>query len=86
MCDTLFQRFPHPDTFYQLWDDVTPENVDWKDIEFVWQRELNRWGGPDAMRDHWQAYARLEHEYVCCNLLTDPAPLLTRSRQRTPCA
>ncbi len=72
----LFQKFPYPETFYQLWHNVTPDDVNWDDIEFVWQRELNRWGGPEALRGHWRAYRELEHEYVCCNIMTDPSPLL----------
>ncbi len=74
--DYLFREFPHPETFYQLWDNVTPDNVDPKDIDFVWQRELQRWGGPDRLKSFWQEYSQLKHEYVLCNLLMDPAPLL----------
>jgi hypothetical protein len=77
----LFQQFPHPQTFYQLWDQLTPDQLDRDDIDAVWQRELSRWGGREALRDHWQQYARLNHEYVCCNLLDDPAPLLDRMRK-----
>ena len=72
----LFQRFPYPDTFYQLWDHRTSADVDWNDVAEVWQREMDRWGGKAAFRDHWRRYRELEHVYLCCNLLQDPGPLL----------
>jgi hypothetical protein len=72
----LFREFPHPETFYQLWGDATPENVEAADIRSMWQQELDRWGGPQVFQDHWQACRKLPQEYVCCNILTDPAPLL----------
>ncbi len=74
----LFAKFPHPDTFYQLWDNRTPDDIDWNDMAQLWSRELSRWGGPRRLRDHWQAYRELEHSYVCCDLIQDPAPLLAR--------
>jgi hypothetical protein len=74
----VFQRFPSPQTFYQLWDNATADTVSDDELDFLWQRELQRWGGSEALRDHWQQYARLAHEYVCCDVLTDPSPLLAR--------
>jgi hypothetical protein len=71
----LFSAFPHPETFYQLWDGLTPDDVDSSDIQRMWQRELEHWGTAQIFRDHWQAYRELPHEYVCCNIMTDPAPL-----------
>ncbi|MCA9265019.1 MAG: hypothetical protein KDA60_14265 [Planctomycetales bacterium] len=72
----LFERFPHPETFYQLWDNKNPDDVEWHDIERVCERELQRWGGADSFQDHWSAYRRLEHQYVCCNLLEDASNLI----------
>lgn len=74
----LFNRFPSPETYYQLWNDLTPDAVDRKDIERQWQEEIERWGGESMFRDHWRAYRTLSHEYVCCDLLTDAQPLLDR--------
>ena len=34
------------------------------------------WGTAEVFRDHWQSYVELQHEYVDCNLMTDPTPLL----------
>ena len=76
--ERLFEIFPHPETFYQLWDNLTPDKVEATDIQRMWQRELDRWGNAQTFRDHWRGYRELEHEFVCCNILTDPAPVLDR--------
>ncbi len=76
----LFDTNPHPETFYQLWQNVTPENVDWSDMEHFWQLELDKWGGAPAFKQHWQAYRQLPHQYVSCNLLTEPQRLLEQIR------
>lgn len=67
----LFRRFPHPQTFYQLWAGVTPESLDWDDVASFWQLELKRWGGATAFKMHWQKYRTLPHKYTVCNLLTE---------------
>lgn len=72
----LFSRFPYPETFYQLWNDVTPIDVNWDDIESVWKQELERWGGPATLLEHWRTYRELDHEYVCCDIMSDPTALL----------
>lgn len=77
----LFQEFPHPQTFYQLWDGLTPDEVQPQDMERMWQRELERWGGAAAFQDHWQDYVTLPHEYVDCNIMADPQPLLATIRR-----
>lgn len=79
----LFETYPHPQTFYQLWHGATPETVDWADIEWCWQKELDQWGGAQAFKKHWQTYQQLSHEYLCCNLLTNPQPLLQKMRSPT---
>lgn len=76
--ERLVDTFPHPDTFYQLWDNLTPNEVDSTDIQRMWQRELDRWGTAEIFRDHWRGYRELEHEYICCDILTDPVPLWDR--------
>lgn len=72
----LMGEFPHPETFYQLWGDLTPDNVTRADIEQMWQRELRHWGGESNFREHWRAYRKIPHEFICCNLLTDPSVLV----------
>ena len=74
----LFQKFPHPETFYQLWNNATPNDLNWVDVESIWERELNCWGGSTAFREHWQAYRKLEHEYICCDIMSDPSALLSK--------
>ncbi len=71
----LFRVFPYPATYYQLWGDTTPDDVESSDIEQMWQRELQRWGTAQIFRQHWQAYRQLQHAYVCCNILTESSLL-----------
>ncbi len=79
----LFGVFPYPETFYQLWDNRTPDDVDLSDIQRMWQREVDRWGNETIFREHWQGYRALEHEYVCCNILTDPSPLFEQIAEQS---
>ena len=72
----LVQTFPAPQTYYHLPGDSTPEGIEWRVVEQAWQRELLWWGGADRFRDHWQAYCKLPHRYVLCNLLDDPSAVL----------
>jgi hypothetical protein len=74
----LFARYPAPATFYQLWAGVTPENIDWSAVDKLWQDQLGQLGGALAFRDHWREYRQLPHEYIHCDVLTDPHPLLER--------
>lgn len=78
----VFERFPSPGTKYWLWAGVTPENIDWSDVESTWQGELDRWGGADAFHHHWSHYRRLHHEYVECNLLTQQPLVLEHLGRR----
>lgn len=77
----LFKAFPHPDVFYQLWDGTTPENIDWSDITWMWQQELQKWGGEENFKKHWQVCRRLPHQYLCCDLLNNRQPLLNKLAQ-----
>jgi hypothetical protein len=74
----LFACFPAPATFYQLWGGVTPDNIDWSLVDKLWQDQLDQLGGAPAFRDHWREYRQLPHEYIHCDVLTDPQPLLER--------
>lgn len=79
----LFRTYPPPETFYQLWGDLTPDQVAASDIERMWRRELQRWNGAQIFQDHWQAYRQLDHAFVCCDLLTDPTPLCSQIDERS---
>jgi hypothetical protein len=74
----LFERFPYPDTWYHLWRDQTPDEVAAKDLEQAWVRELARWGGEDGFARHWNAARALPHDFVHCDVVGDPGPLLER--------
>lgn len=81
----LVQAFPAPQTHYHLPGDSSPEGIEWRIVEQAWERELTWWGGAECFRDHWQAYRRLPHRYLLCNLLDDPTVVLRvmRARPRT---
>jgi hypothetical protein len=74
----LFNELPSRVAHYVLWEGAIPETVDWSDIEARWQAELVAWGGAQALRKHWRRFRDIRVEYVCCDLLTEPAPLLER--------
>ena len=80
------KRYPHPDTFYQFWGDLTPDTITEADIEEMWENEGRKWGGHDVLRDHWRRYRQLAHEYVPCNLLSDRGHLLNRIRRERSAA
>jgi hypothetical protein len=78
------KRYPHPDTFYQLWGDLTPDTIAEVDIVEMWENEGRKWGGHHVIREHWRRYRKLAHEYVPCNLLGDRGHLLNRiGRERS---
>jgi hypothetical protein len=79
----LVRTFPAPETYYHLPGDSTPEGIEWHVVEQAWERELVWWGGAARFREHWQAYRRLPHRYVLCNLLDDPSSVL-RAMAATP--
>ncbi len=74
----LFNAFPHPEVFYQLWDDTSPDNINWSDITYMWDQELDKWGGKDNFKTHWQACRQLPHQFLHCDLLNDRRPLLNK--------
>jgi hypothetical protein len=71
----LFRIFPHPETFYQLWDGRTPEQVNSSELDEFWHRELQRFGGEKEFANHWNAYRKLSHEFICCDILRSPETL-----------
>jgi hypothetical protein len=78
----VLRKLPPPETYYPMWMDLTPDKIDWSDMEKTWQSELACWGGPQAFKDHWQKYRRLAHEYVHCDLLDRGQPLLDRMERQ----
>ena len=78
----LFKKFPAPETFYHLWAGLSPDQLDSRDIEVCWQTEIERWGGEHVLKQHWEDYRQLRHEYVECDVLTEPGKLFARIDQR----
>jgi hypothetical protein len=74
-----FRAMP-ADTFFQLWADCSPADVAAADLAEVWRGETDRWGGERAFREHWNRCRSLRHEFLCCDLVEDPQPLLARLR------
>lgn len=74
----IFRRFPHPATYYQLWNDCSPDNLDWNDVDKLWQQEIDRFGGSKQFKDHWAQYRTLKHDYIQCDIFGIPSPLLDR--------
>ena len=72
-----FREMP-ADTFFQLWADCSPADVAAADLAEVWRAETDRWGGERAFQEHWNRCRSLRHEFVYCDLLEDPRPLLDR--------
>jgi hypothetical protein len=55
-----------------------PEELDRADLEGLWKDELREWGGAAMFKRHWDVYRRLPHEFVACDLMTEPEKLLER--------
>jgi hypothetical protein len=77
----VLRKLPPPETYYPMWMDLKPEQIDWTDMEKTWQAELARWGGAQAFQEHWRSYRQLAHEYVHCDLLDRRGPLLECMRR-----
>ena len=75
-CRQLFDRYPSPETFYQLWNGLTPDQIDWADVERLWSDELARWQGESAFKQQWQAQCRLNYTFLRCDIVADPEPLM----------
>lgn len=74
----IFQRFPYPETYYQLWAGQTPDDLDWDDLDTLWQRELERFGGAREFKSHWMKYRALQHEFIHVDIFNAPMQLLDR--------
>jgi hypothetical protein len=74
----VFRKLPAPGTFYHLWNDMRPDELNAADFQQAWQAEVDLWGGAQAVKDHWREYRRLPHEFVHCNVLQEPDKLFRR--------
>ena len=64
--------------YYQLWNGASGNGLDWREVDEKWREELAAWGGGPAFREHWQAFRRLEHDFVLCDIWTQPEALLAK--------
>lgn len=67
-----------PETFFHLWNDRQIEDITAADFREAWEAELERWGGAQILKDHWREYRQLKHEFVHCNVLSEPHKLFDR--------
>jgi hypothetical protein len=74
----VFRKLPSPETFYHLWNDKRPEELRAEDFQQGWESEISRWGSAQAIKDHWREYRRLKHEFVHCDVLSEPHKLFER--------
>ena len=74
----LMEKYPPPGTFYQFWADREPGATHSTELVQAWEDELVRWGGENAFRDHWRRYRGLRHEFIHCDLMTEPELLVRR--------
>ncbi len=75
-CKTLVKRFPEANTFYQLWNGLTLAQINWNDVECLWEQELAQWGGEDVFQQQWLMQQKLTSKFVHCDVINNPNPLL----------
>jgi len=74
-----FRETPE-ECYFQLWAGLSPSEVAETDLDQLWKAEINRWGNEETFQTHWNLCRSLPHEFILCDLLEDPRPLLTRIR------
>jgi len=84
-CKQLMQRFPSNETFYQLWNGINPEQINWDDVEILWQRELSHWGGSKAFQKQWLAQQQLNYQFVHGDVVNTPQPILETIKEVDGC-
>ena len=73
----LLHDHPPSRTFYQGWTGLGTADVRDR-VRQAWSAEVSAWGGAASFLRHWRRYRRLEHEFVHCDIVADPAPLVSR--------
>ncbi|UXI70097.1 hypothetical protein [Tahibacter amnicola] len=77
----LWPRLEPSSTHYWLRSTAHDGMPDRAELEQLWQRELDDWGGADTFAAHWQATRRLVHHYVHVDLLRHPERAITMTPQ-----
>lgn len=75
-CKEVIHQFPSDTTFYQLWNGQTVDQIDWADVDALWQKELTLWGGQATFKQQWQAQKSLDYRFIHCDLINQPGSLL----------
>lgn len=75
-CKEIMQRFPESETFYQLWNGIQPKDINWLDVEQLWQKELLNWGGEEAFQEAWLAQKSLSYRFIQGDFIHNNQPLL----------
>ena len=47
-------------------------------IEDLWLRELRYWGSEKELKNHWENYKTLDHEYIYCDVCENPEKLTNK--------
>jgi len=74
----IFKKFPYPETYYHLWDDLIPSEIDWADMDKYWENELERWGGHNAFKNHWKRYRKLKHRFLNASILDNQQQIISK--------
>lgn len=77
-CKQLMHEFKDDQTFYQLWDGLNPAQINWDDVDTLWQSELQHWGGEQNFQKKWLEQQKLQYEFVHADIVNNPAPLLDK--------
>lgn len=72
----LLPRLNPAETHYWLRSTARGQMPQREELEQLWTRELQDWGGADAFAGHWNATRRLRHRFVQVDLLQAPETAL----------
>lgn len=76
-CKAIINSSSDGDIFFQLWDGLSPSQINWRDVEQLWLDELAHWGGAQAFQQQWQKHRTLQCRYILCDLVKEPSKLIT---------
>lgn len=77
-CQSLMERYPEPETLYQLWNGIQTSEINWGDVDILWENELEKWGGKEKFQQIWLAQRALKFQFVHCDVVNKPNALLDK--------
>jgi hypothetical protein len=77
----LWPRLQPGKTHYWLRSTAQDQAPAREELDQLWARELQDWGGADSFAAHWQLTRRLRHEYLLVDLLNTPQQALAAPPQ-----